>query len=137
MIGGVKWRLLAVAAAVIGLVGAAGLGVDVAVAGVDRASASAGVIAGFCELTAFVLGMTGWVAKRRTALTGADSPGATAAGGRAADVNHEASGETEGSAKYEVDARDTRGLQIGDHNIQRNDFRRASSGWESEAGDGR
>jgi hypothetical protein len=111
------------ASVVLGLAGAVGLGADAVVAGVDRASGLAGVVAGFCELAAFVLGVTGWVARRRTALSSADGRGDDAAGSGSDEVGPGAGAEAAARAKYAVDVREARGLQIGDHNIQQNEFR--------------
>jgi hypothetical protein len=131
-------RLLAGVAVVIGIMGAAGLGVDVAVVGVGRASGLAGVMAGFCELAALVLGVAGWACKRRAAVAGATGPGAATAGGKAPEVIQGGTGEIGGDAKYAVDARDVRGLQVGENNIQRNDFRYPPPGCdEGGAADGR
>jgi hypothetical protein len=50
-----RWRLLTWLALAIGIMVATGLGIDVAVAGMTRASGLAVVIAGFCELCALML----------------------------------------------------------------------------------
>lgn len=134
MMEGVKWRLLIWAAAVIAVVGAVGLSLDAAVAGLKQASGVAAVIAGFCELAAFLLGVAGWAGKRRGVSTGGDIPDAAAARTLPDDVGPKASTETGKRAKYVVDARDVGVLQVGDRNIQRNDFRRASPDRQQSGG---
>lgn len=73
MIQSMKWRVLIWVAVGAGVVAAAGLAVDVAVAGMDRASGLAGVLVGFCELGALVLGVAAWAAERR-AVGGQEGP---------------------------------------------------------------
>jgi hypothetical protein len=124
----VRWRLLVVAAGVIGFVGAAVLGADAVVAGVGTAAGLAGVMAGFCELAAFVLGVTGWAARCKTALNAAGNPGEATASDSADEVARATRQDPGERARYGVDARNACGLQIGDHNFQRNDFRHATSG---------
>jgi hypothetical protein len=62
--GGVKWRFLIWAAAVIAAAGAVALISDAA-AGLGQTSGLARVIVGFCELAALVLGVAGWASRRR------------------------------------------------------------------------
>jgi hypothetical protein len=123
----VKWRLLVWTAAVIATGGAVGLGADIVLAGVNKSAGFAGVIAGFCELAAFALGVAGWAGGRRAALAGGNTRD-TCAVSAPAEPSHAASRATEGDAKYTVDARGAQGVQIGDNSFQHNDFRRASPG---------
>jgi hypothetical protein len=116
----VKWRILLYLAVLIAAAAAAGLGVEVAVAGPGPAAGLAGVIAGFCELGALLLGVAGWAAQHR------------AGDRRAAGARHQPDPDDSGLAagnaaadavgKYVVDARHARGVQIGDRNVQRNEF---------------
>jgi len=106
------------------------------VAGLGQASGLAGVIAGFCELTAFLLGVAGWVGKRRAASASEDIPDAAATRTPPVKVSSTSNTETEKSAKYVVDARGARVLQIGDRNAQYNDFPRgAPDRWQSGSAD--
>jgi hypothetical protein len=111
---------------------AADLVADLAVGGPGKASALAGVIAGFCELGALVLGVSAWAAQRRAASgqagdqrEPADPPGPqrSAPGQNGADAVPQSA-----PGKYVVDARQAQAIQIGDGNTQRNDFRRHDSG---------
>jgi hypothetical protein len=123
IIGSVKWRLLAWVAVVMAAGAGIGLGVDVAVAGLDKASGLAGVIVGFCELTAFALGVAAWAGRRRVASIATEEPDAVPMDTSVTEVSRLAAGTVEKRGKYVVDAPNSKGLQIGDGNIQRNDFR--------------
>jgi hypothetical protein len=106
---------------------AAGLAIDVVIAGTSEAAGLAGVIAGFCELAALVLGVAAWAGERRAADARAveavkDVSSAVAAGGRSASP---ADGQRR-DGKYVVDARGAEGLQVGDGNTQHVVFRRSS-----------
>jgi hypothetical protein len=116
-----KWRILLGLAALIAATAAVGLGVEVAVAGPGQAAGLAGVIAGFCELGAVLLGVAGWAAQHRA---GGDRRAAGAPGGPDPDESGLAAGNAAVGAagKYVVDARHARGVQVGDRNIQRNEF---------------
>jgi hypothetical protein len=121
----VKWRVLIWCSIGISVAAAAVLVVVIVVSGMDEATVWAGVIVGFCELAALVLGTTAWASERQAAAVSreADSaePGAAL---------HEGEGGGEprvgGGGKYTVDAREAEAVQIGDGNTQHNDFRRAS-----------
>jgi hypothetical protein len=115
----VRWSVLTWLAVAIALAAAACLAVDIAVAGPGQAAGLAGVIAGFCELAALVLGVAAWAARRQAT----DNHS-----GRSASRVAEKDGETaptarEGADKYVVDSRQARGIQVGDGNTQHNDFR--------------
>jgi hypothetical protein len=120
-----KWRLLLWSAALLVIAGAAGIVADAAVAGVGKASGLAGVIAGLCELAGLMLAVAGLAGRRRAALPGGDSRDGSPADPAAAGPSRGAGGETEGRPKYVVDARESSALQVGDGNLQHNDFRRA------------
>jgi hypothetical protein len=103
-------------ALIVGAVTVAGLGVDIAVAGPDKAAVLAGIVVGFCEVVGVVLAVVGWAGERRsgepTRLANRDNSvpeSQPAAGGR----------------KYVVDARDATGVQVGDGNTQHVDVRRS------------
>jgi hypothetical protein len=122
--GVMNWRLVTVLAVVIAAAAGAGLGVDVVVAGTARASGLAGVIVGFCELVALVLGVASWAAHRREArerhasgLPEASEVPVPVAPESAADAR-----PGNASPKYVVDARGAHGVQVGDHGIQHNEF---------------
>jgi hypothetical protein len=99
-------------------VAAVGLGVAVAVAGVDKAAGLAGVIVGFCELGALMLGVVGWVGQQRAA-AGTPGPEVAAVSGSAAEPKP----PTAQPATYVVDARQAQGVQTGEGNTQHNDYR--------------
>ncbi|MFI7131790.1 hypothetical protein ACIBQ1_39365 [Nonomuraea sp. NPDC050153] len=105
MMRDMKWRVLMWSAAAAGAVIAVGLGAYVAVAGVDKAAGPAGVIAAFCELVAVTLAVTGWARQRQTPAQG--EPGART--------------EPPGTPGV-VHIREGKGVQIGDHNEQTNNF---------------
>ena len=109
-------------ACVIGAGSAAGLAADVVVAGMGRAAGLAGVIVGFCELGALVLGVA--------ARTGEQQARSERREGRVPEVADEGGdGRLTGgmAGKYVVDARHSRGVQVGDRSVQRNDFRSAAA----------
>lgn len=109
----------------VAVVAAAGLGVDVAVAGIDKASGLAGVIAAFCELVAVVLAIAGRAGQRRSTATRArQAPSAPEPTGDG-DTDRPKDGNG-ASAKYAVDASHAEGVQIGDGNTQYLDYRRSS-----------
>ncbi len=122
------WRVLTWLAIVIAAVAAVSLGVDAVVAGLGKAAGLAGVIAGFCELGALALAVTGWAGHRREA---AERPAPEPARGPERTEPAQQAGQAGtppggGSGKYGVDARQAEGVQIGDGNTQHNDFRRNS-----------
>jgi hypothetical protein len=119
-----KWRLLLWSAALLAIAGAAGIVADAAVAGVGKASGLAGVIAGLCELAGLVLGVAGLTGRRRAVLPDGDSRDGSPAGPAAADPSRGTGGGTGGRPIYVVDARESSALQVGDGNLQHNDFRR-------------
>jgi hypothetical protein len=118
----VNWHVLTRLAVAIAAAAAIGLGIDVAVAGTTQAAGLAGVIVGFCELGALVLGVGSWAARRQEAGDQRDS--------HPPEVPERAGQEADGivppvspSAKYIVDTRQAQAVQIGDHSTQHNDFR--------------
>lgn len=130
MIQSMKWRVLIWVAVGAGVVAAAGLAVDVAVAGMDRASGLAGVLVGFCELGALVLGVAAWAAERR-AVGGQEGPTAPAGGTGGTGEAGEAGGSGERPAvrgedrgpeggRYVVNADKIDRAQFGDGNTQHN-----------------
>jgi hypothetical protein len=123
----VRWRLLVWLAVAFALAAAAALGADVVVVGPDKAAALAGVIAGFCELGALVLGVVGWMGERRVAGDRSGS-GVAYVGGKGREGPVADARVSEGM--YVVDSRHARGVQVGDHNFQRNAFGRAAAGDE-------
>lgn len=122
--GGVKWRFLTWTAVVIAAAGAVALISDAVVAGLGQASGLAGVIVGFCELAALVLGVAGWASRRREASACKGViPDVAATDAHPVEAASIANTQAGKDHKYVVDARGTAGLQVGDGNIQHNDFR--------------
>jgi hypothetical protein len=118
MMQSVRWRVLIWVAVLLGAAAAAGLGVDVAVAGLDKAAGLAGVIVGFCELGALVLGIAAWAAERR-ASTARLAPPDPSVLGMAGRTGGPVAGLEERASRYRVDARHAGQVQIGDGtNIQ-------------------
>jgi hypothetical protein len=116
-----RWRVLVWTAVATASAGAIWLVVEIATGGVDKASGLAGVIVGFCELAALVLGVFAYAAERREPGRGADAePTAPAATAPAAGPTKASEA---GSAKYAVDARGAHGVQTGERNTQHNQFR--------------
>ena len=105
---GVTWGVVKWGAVVVGAGTAVGLGVDVAVSGLQGAQGVAGVVGGLCEVVAVVIALVGWAnEKRSSAVTPVlPAPGAAA----------EPSAVRGGRGKYVVDARDAKHVQIGDGN---------------------
>ncbi|MGW0197264.1 hypothetical protein [Nonomuraea sp. NPDC003201] len=99
-----KWRVLMWTAVAAGAVVAAGLGAYVAVAGTDKAAGPAGVIAAFCELAALTLAVASWIRQRQA--PGDGDPGPRTSPGFGAVVH----------------IQEGKGVQIGDHNEQTNNF---------------
>jgi hypothetical protein len=121
--GKVKWRVITWLAVAIAVAAAIGLGADTAIDGTASAAGLAGVIAGFCELGALTLGVAGWAGQRREPGE-RPAPGGSLAPERGAEKSEEASAtQTDTPGKYVVDARQAQGVQIGDGNVQHNDFR--------------
>ncbi len=122
-----KGRVLIGLAVTIAVAGAIAIGVDVAVAGIDKAAGLAGVVVGLCELAALVLGVAGFMADRRGESRGetdrqvSGDAAAVAAAPRAPASVSQADGPAV-HGKYVVDVRDASGVQIGDNNVQRNEF---------------
>jgi hypothetical protein len=116
-----KWRLVIWAAAVIAVAAAAGLAIDAAVGGADKASGLAGVIAGFCELVASLLGVAAWARTRQGARIGEKTRAAASAGriGTHADTGVRTAAR---SSRYIVDVHGAEGVQVGNGNIQHNSF---------------
>lgn len=112
-----RWRLLRWIAMIIATAAATGLAVDVAVAGTGQAAALAGVIVGFCELTALLLGITAWVGKRQASAKAQQVKGAVSTGNTASGSETSVAKRTQ-DGKYEVDARWATGLQVGENNTQ-------------------
>lgn len=65
--GHMRWRVVTWTAVAIAAAAAIGLGVVAGLRGLDKAAGLAGVIVGFCELGALVLGVAAWSAERRGA----------------------------------------------------------------------
>jgi hypothetical protein len=119
--GPVRWRILWWAAAALAAAGGAGLLAEVATAGLGRAAGLAGVIGGFCELGALVLGVAGLARDRRSARgSAADAAAAPAPG-----PEPSSPGSQGAAVKYVVDSRGAAGVLIGDGGIQVNE----SGGW--------
>lgn len=78
--GGMRGRGLIWAAVVIAATGMAGLGAYLAVAGLDKASAVAGVVVAFVELAALALGVYG-VTRERGSTAGDQTVAGTSVGG--------------------------------------------------------
>jgi hypothetical protein len=114
MIWSVRWRVLSWTALAIGAVAAVGLGVDIAVAGPDKASVLAGIVVGFCELVGAVLAMITWSGERRSADASVRDVSAPAS---------DSGGTKPATGKYVVDARGAAGVQVGDGNVQHVDAR--------------
>lgn len=112
---------------IIAAVAAVGLGIDVAVAGTTQAAGLAGVIVGFCELGALVLGVVSRAAQRHEAKEQQASSLPDAPGTAPQEPERNAQ-PGNASGKYVVDARQAQGVQIGDHGIQRVEFRTSPGG---------
>jgi hypothetical protein len=117
----VKWRVVIRLAVVTGAVAAAGLAADVIAAGPAQAAGLAGVMTGFCELGALTLGMVGWSAGRRDSGRQVE-PGPA----EMPEDDRSAPAAGSGAGKYAVDARQARGVQVGDHAAQHNHFGRSA-----------
>ncbi len=122
-----KGHVLIGLAVAIAVAGAIAIGVEVAMAGIDKAAGLAGVIVGFCELAALVLGVAGFMASRRGESRGEDERqrGGEAEAAATAPVTPAPCSPAEGPAsqgKYVVDIREASGVQVGDNNVQRNEF---------------
>lgn len=101
------------------------LGADAGVAGMDKASGLAGVIVGFCELAALIMGVTAWASRRRTAGVDEDfddsgKPPKTANAMEASKGRGHA-----GGPKYVVDLRGSQAASVGDGGIHYVDLRGA------------
>lgn len=106
-------------AVVLGATAVVGLGADVLIAGPDVAVGTAGVIVGFCEVGALVLGVVGWARDHQEAGHRPNHEDT-----RVAREEADRPVPPEIPGKYVVDARHARGVQVGDGNTQHNDFRR-------------
>src|SRR2546421_6826117 len=113
-----RWRLLRWVAVVIAAAAAAGSAVDVAVPGTDQAAALAGVIVGFCELAALLLGVTAWVGERQASAMAKQAKGMSYAGSTSSSLKTPAADKRSPDGKYVVDARGAIGLQVGENNTQ-------------------
>jgi hypothetical protein len=127
MINSMRSRVLVWVAVLVASGAAAGLALDVAVAGTSEATGLAGVIAGFCELAALVLGVTAWAGERRVAGAGRRAEDGSSAAAADGCSRSPAAGQRE-DGKYVVDARGAEGLQVGDGNSQHIVLRRSSPG---------
>lgn len=123
-----RWRLLLWVAVVTATAVAAGLAVDVAVAGTGPAAALAGIIAGFCELAALLLGITAWVGGRQASAKIQQAKGTPSAGGSNSSPKPAVANKRGQDGKYVVDARGATGLQIGESNTQHIVLRRPTPG---------
>lgn len=113
-----RWRLLRWIALIIAAAAAVGLAVDVAVYGTNQAAALAGVIVGFCELGALLLGVTAWVVERQRSAKARQPEGTPSAGSTSSDSKAPAADKYHQDGKYVVDARGASGLQVGENNTQ-------------------
>jgi hypothetical protein len=123
-----RWRAVTWAAVAIGVAAALALAVDAVVGGIDEAAGLAGVIVGFCEIGALLLGLAGWAAERRRA-----GPDSTATDHDVAAADPPAAGEgrpapaspapppTADGPKFSITADRIEKSQFGDGNIQIND----------------
>lgn len=124
----VKWRVLVWAAVLIAAAAAVVLGVVAVEEGLTAASGLAGVIAGFCELTAVALAVIGWVGKRRSVTdTRKEETRATSAPSAGPHDANQHLADGRGGGKYVVNLGDNaQGTVIGDGNILHNDLRYAN-----------
>lgn len=83
----------------------------------------AGIIVGFCEPGALVLGAASWAGERRAGDARREPGGPGAPKKSRAGMVSGAGGSVR---RYVVDARRALGVQAGDGNIQRNEFRRSA-----------
>jgi|SRR5450755_3855750 hypothetical protein len=115
-------RVLVWAAVGLAAAAAAGLAVDVAFEGLEKAAGLAGVVVGFCELGALALAVIGWAAHRRASGDQSASkvtPAQPTDGVECVPTTRAGTAES----KYAVDIGEAQGVQIGDGNTQSNDFR--------------
>jgi hypothetical protein len=113
-----RWRLLRWVAVIIATAAVAGLAIDVALAGTDKAAALAGVIAGFCELAALLLGVTAWVGERQASARAQQAKGTPSAGRTSSGLKTPVADKRGQDGKYVVDARGATGVQVGENNTQ-------------------
>jgi len=113
-----RWRLLRWVAVIFATAAAAGLAVEIAVAGTEQAAALAGVIVGFCELAALLLGVTAWVGERQTSAKAQQAKGTPSAGNISSGSKTPVADKRGQDGKYVVDARGATGLQVGENNTQ-------------------
>jgi hypothetical protein len=112
----------------------AGLCAEIAVEGVSQAAGLAGVIAGFCELGALVMGVAGLAGEHRITRGDAERTAVAPALETAGKVV-EAGAENQ-AGKYTVDLRQARMVQVGDHSFQLNHlYSQAFSRGQDGAGD--
>ncbi|GAB2734688.1 hypothetical protein GCM10010442_65020 [Kitasatospora kifunensis] len=97
----------------VGALAAVALGVYALLAGADKASGLAGVIVGFCEIGALVLGVVGWAAERRAA------PASTAPTAPTAPAPAPAQPQAQ-NGKFAISAERIEKAQFGDGNTQHN-----------------
>jgi hypothetical protein len=105
---GVTWGVVKWGAVVVGAGTAVGLGVDVAVSGLQGAQGAAGLVGGLCAVIAVVVAIVGWANEKRSSAVTPVLP--------VPDVVTEPSTVRGGGGKYVVDARDAKHVQIGDGN---------------------
>ncbi|MGA5821500.1 hypothetical protein ACPC54_26960 [Kitasatospora sp. NPDC094028] len=105
------WRAVTWSAVAVGALAAVALGVYALLAGADRASGLAGVIVGFCEIGALVLGVVGWAAERRAA------PAATAPTAQTTPAPAQPQAQ---NGKFAISAERIEKAQFGDGNTQHN-----------------
>jgi type VI protein secretion system component VasK len=123
-----RWRVLVWGAVVIAAAAAAGLALDVTVVGTGKAAALAGVIAGFCELAALVLGVFAWAGQRRAAAASREEKETSPVAAARDDSGGADATQAGVDTKYVVDARRAAGVQVGEGNTQHVVSRRPSPG---------
>jgi hypothetical protein len=131
---GMRSRVLVWVALMIAAAAAAGLAVDVAIAGTSNATGLAGVIAGFCELAAVVLGIAAWAGERRVAEEGRQAENASSTATADGESTTRAEVPHGEDRKYVVDARGAEGVQVGNSNTQYVISRSASPGRQEPRG---
>lgn len=115
--------MLTWAAIAVGSAAVVGLAIDVIVAGTGKAAGMASVIAGFCELVAVVLAVAGWAGERRSVATAQTLRNASVPHGGVRGEARPVAGYSGEAGKYQVDARQAEGVQVGDGNTQNVIFR--------------
>jgi hypothetical protein len=122
-----KRRVLVRITCVISVIASAGLGVDLAVAGLNQAAAAAAVIAGVAAMAALVIAVASWP-KEASKASEKDAPAGMRGTSETAAAESTAAtpgawagrGSPVSAGKYTIDARGAGNVQVGDGGTQHN-----------------